>query len=306
MRLLLWIVAALSLLSGDPCAQCRVDPRRTVLCAAHLEEELATLREERSIMARSKDSTERIGALQRVAHLTATHTNAPSPNVARFLADGLYDDALPVRKRALELLLDGQHRDETIKGVVDGWKAALRSWKDVESRIGALAGELQRSSSLMSRQELEEWPAYVEALIAALGDVHDERAYKEVLNVLKWPSDRTPGRFYLAAARTALTVESRRGVEAVLDCALALEAELTAGRLPPRFGPSTGLLGSMMKPLDNATGHDVEEVLEALADFARRKKVAATPDPRLGLSAVWRAWFKSAKDQFTERMTLLE
>lgn len=301
-----WAFVALSVLGGEPCAQCRVEPRRTVLCGPHLEEELATLREERSVMARSKNSDERVGALNRIAHLTAAHTNAPSPSVARFLADGLYDDALAVRKRSLELLLDGQHRDETIKGVVDGWKAALRAWKEVDARIAALAGDQQKSGSIMSRQELEEWPAYLEALIAALGDVHDDRAYKELLNVLKWPFDRTPGRFYLAAARSALTVESRRGVEAVLECALALESELAAGRVPARFGPSAGLLGSMMKPLDNATGHDVEELLQALAEFAQRKKVAATPEPKLGVGAAWRAWFKSAKDQFTERMTLLE
>lgn len=306
MRFLHFVVSALSVFGGDPCAQCRVDPRRTVLCSAHLEEELATLREERSIMARSKDTTERVAALQRVANLTSAHTNAPSPNVARFLADGLYDDALPVRKRALQLLIDGQHRDETIKGVIDGWKAALRAWRDVEGRIATLTGDVQKSGSIMSRQELEDWPAYVEALIAALGDVRDERAYRELLNVLKWPFDRTPGRFYLCAARTALTVESRKGVEAVLDCALALEAELSAGRVPPRFGPSSGLLGAMMKPLDNANSHDVEEMLEALVEFAKRKKIAATPEPKLGLGAAWRSWFKSAKDQFTERMTLLE
>jgi len=297
---------ALALACGDVCAQCRVDPRRTLLCAPHLEDELTTLREERSVMARSKSTDDRLAALQRVAALTAAHANAPSPNVARFLADGLYDDSLDVRRRALALLLDGQHRDETIRGVLDGWKVAQRSWKELEGRISALAAELQKGGSSVSNLDLAQWPTYLEALLAALGEVHDERAYKELLNVLKWPVDRTPGRFFVAAARSALTVESRKGVESVLEFALTLEGELAAGRAAPRFGASGSLLGAMMRPLDNATVHDVEDVLHALGAFAQRKHTAPVPEPALGSAAAWRAWFKAAKDQFTERMTQLE
>lgn len=300
------LLSTLALAAAEVCAQCRVDPRRTVLCATHLDEELTTLREERSVLARSKDSAERIAALQRIAALTATHSNAPSPNVARLLADGLHDESLTVRRRALALLLDGQHRDETIKGVLDGWRAAQRSWREFDARLNLLASELSKGSSSMSRQDLEDWPAYIESLLAALGEVHDERAYKELLGLFKWPADRTPGRFYVAAARAALAVESRKGVESVLEFALTLEAEIGAGRVPSRFGPGNSLIGSMMRPLDNAVMHDVEDVLEALVDFARHKQSAPTPVPLLGSASTWRAWFKAARDQFTERMTLLE
>ncbi len=304
----MWValLSTLALAAADVCEQCRVDPRRTVLCSTHLDEELTTLREERSVLARSKESSERLAALQRIAALTSTHSNAPSPNVARLLADGLHDESLMVRRRALALLMDGQHRDETIKGVIDGWRAAQRSWREFDARMSLVASELSKGSSTMSRQDIEEWPAYIEALLAALGDVHDERAYKELLGVFKWPADRTPGRFYVAAARAALTVESRKGVESVLEFTLTLEAEIAAGRVPARFGPSTSLLGAMMRPLDNAVAHDVEDVFAALVAFARHKKTAPPPDPVMGAASAWRAWFKAAKDQFTERMTLLE
>ncbi len=300
---LLWTLA---LATAEVCAQCRVEPRRTVLCGAHLEEELTTLREERSVLARSKDSRERMAALQRIAALTAGHTNAPSASVARILADSLHDESLSVRRRALALLVDGQHRDETIKGVLDGWRAAQRSWRDFDARVSLLANELNKGSATMNRQDIEEWPLYIEALLAALGEVHDERAYKELLGVLKWPTDRTPGRFFVAAARAALAVESRKGVESVLEFALALEADFAAGRVPARFAAGPSLFGAMLRSLDNAVAHDLEDVFESLVKFARHKKTAAPPDPVLGAASAWRAWFKAAKDQFTERMTLLE
>lgn len=295
----------LALPAGDACTQCRVDARRTSLCAAHLEEETSTLREERSVMARSSDAKERAAALERVARLTSTHTNAPSPNVARFLADGLHDSSLEVRRRALALLVDGQQRDETVRGLIDGWRAALRLWKDVEARLAQLAAEAPKQAATFDMQQVSDTAAYLEALLAALGDVHDERAYRELLNVFKWPLERTPGGFYVAAARAVLAVESRKGVECVLEFALTLESELAAQRVTPRFAAKDGLAASLARPHDNATTAHVEATLEALAHFAERRKLQAPP-PKLGAAAQWRAWFKGAKDQLTERMTLLE
>jgi hypothetical protein len=298
--------AALTLVASETCALCRAEPRRTQLCAAHLGEEQVALREERSIMARSKERDERVGALERVARLTDAHSNAPSPSVARFLADGLHDDTLSVRRRALRLLVDGQHREETVKGVLDGWKAAQRAWKEIDARLVVMSTDGAKGSSTMTRQELEDWPAYLEELLAALGALGDERAHRELLAVLKWPLDRTPGRFYVAAARAALQVESRKGIETVLEFALALEAELAAGRVPRRFAADGGLLSALLPALDNAQLRQVEDLLGALAHFAARKNVAAPPTPALGAAAQWRAWFKTAKDQFAERLTALE
>ncbi len=298
--------AALTLLAGEECSQCRAEPRRTVLCSTHLGEELVALREERSIMARSKERDERIGALERVAQLTDTHSNAPSPNVARFLADGLHDDALGVRRRALSLLIDGQHREETVRGVIDGWKAAQRAWKEIDARLVAMATDTAKGSSIMTRQELEDWPAYLEEVLAALGGLEDERAHRELLAVFKWPLDRTPGRFYVAAARAALRADSRKGIETILDFALSLEAELLAERVPLRFTAGAGLLSALLPAIDNAQTPHVEELLAAVSRFAARKDVAATPTPPLGAASQWRAWFKTAKDQFAERLTALE
>lgn len=301
------LIALASLLyDGSPCAECRVDPRRTTLCQSHLEEELTTLREQRSVMARSKERDERLAALDRVAALTQSHTNAPSPNVARFLADGLHDDSIAVRRRALALLLDGQHHDETIKGVLDGWRATQRAWKDMDASLGATLGDGSKGTSTMTRQELEELPNYLVASIAALGAVQDERAYREILNVFKWPVEHTPGRFFVAAARATLSLDSRKGVEALLEFVLALETDLLDDKLAPRFGPSGGLLSSLMKPLDNAETSDLEEMLDLLADFARRRRLGEPPANVMGAAAEWRAWFKNARDQLAERPTPIE
>lgn len=303
LRALSLLVLALPV--GDACTQCRVDARRTSLCAAHLDEETSTLREERSVMARSSVASERTSALERVARLTSAHTNAPSPNVARFLADGLHDSSLDVRRRALALLVDGQHREETVRGLIDGWRAALRLWKDVDTRLAQLAAEAPKQAATFDLQQVSDTTAYLEALLAALGEVHDERAYRELLNVFKWPLERTPGRFYVAATHAVLAVESRKGVECVLEFALTLESELAAQRVAPRFAAKEGLAASLARPLDNATSAHVEATLEALAHFAERRKLGA-PAPKLGSAAQWRTWFKGAKDQLTERMTLLE
>jgi len=298
-------ILTLALPAGDACTQCRVDSRRTTLCATHLEEETSTLREERSVMARSAEASERVSALERVARLTGAHTNAPSPNVARFLADGLHDASLDVRRRALALLVDGQQRDETVRGLIDGWRAALKLWKDVDARLAQLAAESAKQSASLDLQQVSDATIYLESLLDALGAVHDERAYRELLNVFKWPLERTPGRFYVAAARAALEVESRKGVECVLEFALTLENELAERRVAPRFSAKDGLAASLARPLDNATTAHVEATLEALALFAERRKLGA-PAPKVGSASQWRAWFKGAKEQLTERMTLLE
>jgi len=300
------IALASILIDGSPCPECRVDPRRTLLCATHLDEEATSLREERSIMARSKDRDERIAALERVAALTQSHTNAPSPNVARFLADGLHDDSLTVRRRALALLLDGQHHDETVKGVIDGWRATQRAWKELDAQLSTSLGEGAKGASTMTRQELEELPHYMVASIAALGAVQDERAYRDVLNVFKWPTEHTPGRFYVAAARAALSLESRKGVETVLEFCLQAEADLLDAKLAPRFGPSGGLLSALMRPLDNVEATDIEEMLDLLAAFARHRKCPETPAKALNSAAEWRVWFKESRDRFAERPTPFE
>ena len=295
-------LAAVSI-DGVVCGDCRVDPRRTILCSTHLDEEQSVLREERSIMARSKERSERAAALERVAALTEAHVNAPSSNVARFLADGLHDDAVFVRRRALALLLDGQHRDETIKGVLDGWKAAQREWRDMDVK---LLDEIGKGAFTLTRDELDELPSYFVALIGALGATGDERAYRELLGVFKLPLDHTPGRFYVAAARAALSLESRRGLESVLDFALSLESDLVADRVPRRFGPDQGLLSSLLEPLDNARPIDVEDILDAVAAFASTKQLAAPPDARLGDPSAWRAWFKDVRDGVSDRLAPLE
>jgi hypothetical protein len=291
--------------AGD-CPDCKGDSRRPSLCAPHLEAERSALREQGSAYARASEPAERIAALEAVAALTREHDNAPSPLVARFLADGLKDESLFVRRRALGLLLEGQHRDETVRGVVEGWKEAQKSWRVLDAKLvlSEAPSEPGKGSVALTTEELAEVPRYVEAQIRALGALHDDRALTALATFLRSPLDRTPGRFLAAAAEALLELDSRRACETVIDLLGELESAFVEGAVPRRFGGESrlDLLATLKAPFENATTHDHAEIAAALARYAERKDIAPPSSSEPLRAADWKSWFKTARDALPDRI----
>jgi hypothetical protein len=298
--LALLAIAALLLAQGKDCAACRVDPRRAILCAAHTEAEWSTLREARAAL-HSKEAAERIRALERVAALTQEHQNAPSVQVARFLADGLSDPSLEVRTRALELIVDGQHKKEAAKGVVRGLDEALRTWRELDVRLTETDADPGRSRTnvAVTVHELLQVPAYVEAVLSALSAMRDERALIALVDFVQEPIDRTPGRFLAAGCEALLALDTRKGTEVVVDVLIELDALLSGAGVARRFGPREGapsLIDKYKSRLENADAETHEAIRHALEDYARGKAVAPPEGCDVGRCGAWREWLKAARD----------
>src|SRR5262245_35693590 len=96
-------------LQGGACVDCGLlADGRAHLCAVHAEEERKAFDGTRKALASNLES-ERMSALEILAHLTTAHVNAPSDRVARRIADALKDEFPAVRESAVGLLGRPQH-----------------------------------------------------------------------------------------------------------------------------------------------------------------------------------------------------
>lgn len=308
MELLASVVLSIcALTQSSACADCKGDPRRTVLCSVHLEAESSTLREQRALFAKARDAADRIASLERVAALTRAHSNAPSPIVARFLSDALRDDSLQVRRAALAALLDGQHPDETVRGVLDGWREGQKLWRVLDAKLVLSEQPIEagKGSFALTNEELTEIPDYVLELLRGLGRVRDERSCNVLQSFLRSPLDRTPGRFFVAAAESMLQLDSRRSWEATITLLDELEDAFVDGELPRRFAgdPRTDVLAMLKAPLENATAHELAAIVELLSTYAKKRGLTPPESTESLRAADWRAWFKSARDTLPDKVT---
>jgi hypothetical protein len=298
--LLASIALAAEVRTAGDCANCRVDGARTVLCAAHGEAERSTLRIQSAAYAQKTEVEARIACLEAVARLTAEHANAPSPAVARFVASGLGARAIRERRRALELL-DGQHRDETVQGLVGGWREAQKAWRVIDAKLVLSESREEKPTVALTSEDLVEAPEYLVELIRAVGRTRDEKLLPAVRDMLRMPLDRTPGSFVVAAAETALSMHCRKAVEGVLDLLEELETASAEGRLIQRFANSTGLLSIYKGNLENAGESERTRIAEALARYAATRELSPPPPEQRGSVATWRAWYKTAREKIPER-----
>ncbi|MCC7015156.1 MAG: hypothetical protein IT454_21525 [Planctomycetes bacterium] len=288
------------------CPDCRNDPRRPLLCSAHLEAETTLLREQRALLARSKDIDERLAAIDKVAALTRAHANVPSPVVARFLADALRDESLAVRRSALARLLDGQHHDETVRGVLDGWKEGQKLWRVLDAKLVLSEGSTESGKApvALTTEELSDIPDYTLALIRALGRLRDERAWNALHAYFRAPLDRTPGRFLVAAADSMLQLDSRKSCDATIALLAEIEDAFVGGQVPRRFAGDqrTDLLASLKAPLENASEHDHAEIVALLAQYATLRNLAPPESEEPLRAADWKAWLKLNRDALPEKI----
>ena len=298
--------AAFAFVQATNCSNCKSDPRRPLLCAAHLEDETAVLKEQRAIYKQALDPEERIAALEHVAALTSEHINAPSVNVARFLAEGLRDESLDVRRRALALIIDGQHHEEAVRAVIDAWKESQRGWRVLDAKLvlSETPAEPGKPAVALTTEELTGVPEYIEALLHALGHLRDERALTILQSFLRSPLDRTPGRFIVAASSATLALDSRRACELVIELLGALEEAFVEGAVPRRFAAAgrTDLLAALKAPLENADARDHADISAMLDAYARSRQLQPPDGAESLLAADWRSWFKLARNSLPERI----
>lgn len=158
--------ALLSFVAGpiEECDACSPLPNLE-LCAPHYTEELEGLSRWKQQLD-SKDESERIEALEAVAALTSSHTNAPSPRVAELLALRVEDEVSAVRVRAIELLVESQHPPIALSTI-------LKAIPSVKSEQEKLNKQLQDSTKGQSKKKVggnskEEMLASIEAMQKAI------------------------------------------------------------------------------------------------------------------------------------------
>jgi hypothetical protein len=113
------------------CADCALSKQKVVLCTPHADEERAAFGAMRKPLV-SKSDDERIAALETLARLTTAHPNAPSPAVARRIAEALEDRSQAVRSRVVELLGPPQHALVCLEALLDAMK---RAEKDLQQLV---------------------------------------------------------------------------------------------------------------------------------------------------------------------------
>lgn len=297
------VLGMLALAQAAPCEECQVQARRVVLCMQHAAEEASVLREVRMALSKGGEA-ERIAALERAATLTAAHPQAASPAVARLLAGSVGDTSLRVRRRALALLCEGQNHEEAVRGVLDGWKEAQKTWRVLDAKL--VLGESASAAGspvTLTTEELQETPDYFVDALRALGRLGDERGQTALVSFLRSPLDRTPGRFLVAASEAALELDSRRGVEGVIALLENLEEAFVEGQVPRRFeSAGKDLLSALKQPLENATEHDFAATSEALEAYSTRKGIELPRSEERLTSSDWRQWQRANKDAIPERI----
>lgn len=297
------VLAVLALAQAAPCPDCRVQAKRVTLCTLHATEETSVLRDVRAVLSKGGEA-ERIVALERAASLTAAHPQAPSPAVARLLSGSVGDASLRVRRKALALLCEGQNHEEAVRGVLDGWKEAQKTWRVLDAKL--VLGEnvsAEGDPVTLTTEELQETPDYFVDALRALGQLGDERAVTALATFLRSPLDRTPGRFLVAASEAALELDSRRGVESVIALLENLEQAFVDGQVPRRFeARGKDLLAALKQPLENASEHDFAATSEALEAYSTRKGIELPQSEQRLTSTDWRQWQRAHKDAIPERV----
>lgn len=275
-----------------------------MLCSTHADLERSTLRAQSAAYAQSSEIGDRIACLEAVAKLTEAHENAPSPGVARFLAAALGAPTMAERRRALELLLDGQHREETVQGLAAGWREAQKAWRVIDAKLvlSEARQEPSKPNVALTNEDLVEAPEYLVELIRAIGTVRDEKFLPVIREMLRAPLDRTPAPFVVAGAETALAMHCRRATEGVLDLLDELESATAEGRLGKRFGAGgSGLLLIYKSTLENAGVDEQRKIVDALVRYSEARGIPVPAEGERDTSAAWRTWYRTARERIPDR-----
>jgi len=303
------LAAAFGGVAGD-CPDCRSDGGKTSLCAPHREEESRVLKD--AAKARYRDPPDaRIAALESIARLVDAHANAPSPDAAKALAIGLKDDSYSIRRKAVELLLHGQHPETVVTALIVAQNEANRDWKEID-------GFFARWAEVHGKPGANKWdskenetfsrdmsaPGYIQALLKALGKLPDDRSEKALLEYLRCPLEKTPAIFLGSACDAALELRSRKSVGRVAELLPQLATAIRSGKLSRRYAPvNPRILGGLiLETLDPASEHTYESIAAAAIELAKSIDASDVPDKAIGAATAWPAWFAAHSGRFAESL----
>jgi|GEM_PF-3510141 len=291
------------------CIECSMEKGRVSLCPPHRNEEASVLREAKKGFA-SKSTLARRDAMKAAAQLTDAHANAPSPKVASLLCEGLTDESMKVRELALGHLLEGQHPETTVRGLLEATDDMLDRWKELHrDAVKYLAA--QAKGKPIDTLEMESMKVYVEVpatcsqLLAAMGRTNDDRCAAKLVKVLEAEFDELPGPFFVAAAGAAIELGSAQSVEAVAEFLARLGEALENGKIEPLYPESQVMtLGraALTLPAPAASSIDFYAVAHTLEAAAKDRGLDTGPGWNLAEAEAWESWFEANADTFPVKL----
>jgi len=327
--------ALLLVLATSPvevCAECSPGTVRAELCAPHARAERKGIKACRNAQ-RSKSPEYRLEALRELAALTEAHSNAPSPALARALAEGLDSDFVAVRTETVALLGQGQHPEVALVELA----AAAHAWGERASDMLAEQVELQveqmrvlaanlegltdpkeqrkQSKAALARErkqaeerkarmdrlsvEQEQMRVYREALAAGLGGFWDDRAAAALTELLQpegpWADSLTAAR---GLARFGTLETTRTLVEALGRC----EQRLRDLRIKVRSGEAAGRVAEYLTRMVDTTVAYREYLHELLLTVSDDRSIDETPALLPVVHAEWERWLEEHRERFPREL----
>ena len=282
----------------EECDHCVPDPKKPRLCERHSAEERDALRGYKRDL-KSRDVESRRITLRKVAALSHSHSNAPSVAVAKVLAGGLRDPSLAVRFEAIQLLLARQNPEVTVASLIAAIDGADSQWRKAKQLAQRIADE-KVDFTVSAVQEVSAGAYYMDAVLAALGQVPDDRAVDALQSVLKRPLASTPAKYQIVACRSLLGLRQRNGVGAVLAFHDKLEKFVLAQSKKKSKQPLVlkDLLTIFFAVHTRSTQNSI---LQEIEQFASSEGLANFPG-----RGEWREWLRSNEGHFPTKLGKLE
>jgi hypothetical protein len=301
-------LAGASSLSLESCVACSIVGRAVNLCEPHEAEELAALERE-STRLKSKDAATRMAALDALAALVASHTNAPSARVAKRIASSLDDDDIEVRSHCTSLLGRPQHALVSLDALMDALARSTREHGPLNAEYDALSDKLRGKLSDKRRADLQADREACNERRRALA-----RWRRELVDRLAtFPDDRAVNAILAHTHRNLLTggdgalvrLGNRTAVRALAESIAGCErnralVQKEVDDWKARAIPGTTLgMALAQKALEELQAADFRARQELITLFAERGLTAPGTSAN---SAVWRAWIEENIRAFPEHL----
>lgn len=261
-------------------------------------------------LLRAKEAAQRIQGLERAAALTRDHPEAPTKAVAAALVEGLEDEVVEVREKALVLLLDGQHPDATVEGLVDALQGGERELARMQRQLEEMVENVRSGKmGLVSQEDSARFlrtPEFFRRLAEALGHIPDPRCEEALAKASKASLDDWCGPVFAELGEALARQATARSTKAAVELRNRLDDALRRGRIDRRF-PRTGRMVDVWTiQLREPTEADLEAIEAALRASASTLALPAPPAPGTRDSD-WKTWLRANEGSFTaERSRLKE
>ncbi|MEM6673558.1 MAG: hypothetical protein AAF726_12000 [Planctomycetota bacterium] len=251
---------------------------------------------------KAKTTEDRRVVLERVAQLGKDTEGPPPPAVAKFLAGSIDAEDLEMRRRSIELLLDGQDPEVVVEAVLDAWKIAEKEAKWTLKQLHAMNKERRRPKVGGLAQEdmarMTEAVALSSIVLRAFGSLPDERVEDALVDILRTKPKDMPVHVFGEASRAALELGTVKTLQAYAKCADELDRMLAGKGVPVRFersGPVT-LLDALQAPWCEVNERVFEETAAAAVAISETRGLTRPPDVGSKDRKAWRRWVEANEE----------